>query len=367
MEPKIENITENNNTLQFTLKNCNVSYANAIRRVIISDIPCVVFETFPYEKNKVNITKNTTRLIIKQRLSCIPIYIDIFSKDIDIDDYIIELDVTNTSSEIIYVTTNDFRVKSLQSDKYIKQSSLSEIFPLDKLTNDPIDIVRLLPNINNSSQESLKLNAKLSILTAGNNGSFNVVSTCSYGNTIDNLKVKEEWDSRKRELVKTHTNENIKFIERNFYLLDAKRHFIEDSYDFKIETESVYSNFRLVEIACSIIINRLNKLLDTFKTKPELIYLSNDTIDNCYICTLENEDYTIGKILENKLYNLYFNNKKILSYCGFLKRHPHDTFSIIKIGFINSTQYDDVIVILEECINESIIIVNKIKNYFTIE
>ena len=50
MEPKIENITENN-TLQFTLKNCNVSYANAIRRVIISDIPCVVFETFPY-KNK---------------------------------------------------------------------------------------------------------------------------------------------------------------------------------------------------------------------------------------------------------------------------------------------------------------------------
>ena len=103
----------------------------------------------------------------------------------------------------------------------------------------------------------------------------------------------------------------------DFTLLDAKRHFIEDSYDFKIETESVYSNFRLVEIACSIIINRLNKLLDTFKTNPELIYLSNDTIDNCYICTLENEDYTIGKILENKLYNLYFNNKKILSYCGF--------------------------------------------------
>lgn len=370
MEPKVEGIAENNNILEFTLNNCKVCYANAIRRVIISNIPCVVFETFPYNKNKVDITENTTRYnneIIKQRLSCIPIHIDIFDKDIEIDDYIVELHVTNDTKTIKYVTTNDFKIKSEKTQKYIKQTSLSEIFPLDKITNQPIDIIRLLPKLNNVSQETIKLTSKLSILTAEDNGSFNVASTCTYSNTPDNMKIKEEWESRKRELLKTNTQESIKNIEKNFYLLDAKRYFIENSYIFKIESESIYNNFRLVDIACSIIINRLYKLLDGLKTNPDLIYQSSDTMDNCYICRLENEDYTIGKIVENSLYSMYFNQKKILSYCGFLKQHPHDNYSIIKIAFVNSITYDDIIVILEECITNDIAVINKIKNYFRLD
>ena len=41
---------------------------------------------------------------------------------------------------------------------------------------------------------------------------------------------------------------------------------------------------------------------------------ANDTMDNCYIITIENEDYTIGKILEYYLYNKCFieKNKLIL-------------------------------------------------------
>ena len=370
MEPKIENLTENNNILQFTLKNCNVSYANAIRRVILSDIPCVVFETFPYDKNKVNITENTTRFnneIIKQRLSCIPVHINIFNKDIDIDDYTIELDVTNETNSVLYVTTNDFKIKSEQIKKYLKQSSLSEIFPIDKITGQHIDIIRLLPKLNDVSQETIKLTSKLSILTSKENGSFNVASTCCYSNTLDNLKIKDEWESRERELLKTNTIEYVKIKKRDFYLLESKRYFIQNSYDFKIETESVYNNFTLVDIACSILINRLYKQLDNFKVNPDLIYISNDTMDNCYICRLENEDYTIGKLIENNLYNMYFIEKKILSYCGFLKRHPHDNYSIIKIAFINNTSYDDILILLETCINNNIININKIKDYFSLK
>ena len=67
--PKISNVDENNNTLVFTLSNINISYANAIRRVLLSDIPCLVFKTSPYDENNVNIIINKSRLnneLIKQ-------------------------------------------------------------------------------------------------------------------------------------------------------------------------------------------------------------------------------------------------------------------------------------------------------------
>ena len=78
MDPRISELSEEDGTLRFRLSGVNVSLANAIRRIILSDIPCVVFRTFPYEENKVQIETNTTRMnneLIKQRLSCVPIHI----------------------------------------------------------------------------------------------------------------------------------------------------------------------------------------------------------------------------------------------------------------------------------------------------
>ena len=62
MNPRIENVSEDNDILTFTLSGVNVSLANAIRRTILSDINLVVFRTTPYEANKANIMTNTTRL-----------------------------------------------------------------------------------------------------------------------------------------------------------------------------------------------------------------------------------------------------------------------------------------------------------------
>ena len=90
--PKISNVDEYNNTLKFTLSNINVSYANAIRRILLSDIPCIVFKTNPYHENNVNIKINKSRLnneLIKQRISSIPIHIDNIY-DFPYQNYIVE-------------------------------------------------------------------------------------------------------------------------------------------------------------------------------------------------------------------------------------------------------------------------------------
>ena len=115
MQATVLDIYDNpeNNILTFTINNINVSYANAIRRVTLSNIPIVVFRTSPHEKNDADFIINTSRLnneILKQRLSCIPIHF-IQSAEWSLDEYIMEVDVKNDTDSAIYVTSKDFKIK----------------------------------------------------------------------------------------------------------------------------------------------------------------------------------------------------------------------------------------------------------------
>lgn len=58
-------------------------------------------------------------------------------------------------------------------------------------------MLRLRPKIDsNMDKEQLHLEAKFTISNAKNDGMFNVVSTCSYGNTLDQVKIKDAWESK---------------------------------------------------------------------------------------------------------------------------------------------------------------------------
>ena len=371
---KITNIEENNNILKFNVSNINVSYVNAIRRIILSDIPCAVFLTYPYEKNLVNIEINTSRLnneLLKQRIGCIPIYLNILDDKINVEDYLIELHVKNTSNTIMYATTKDFKIKDLKMQKYLSESIVREIFPPDNITGDFIDIVRLRPSIYDTVEsgkyEEIKFNAKLSIGMAKENGMYNVVSTCSYGNTVDNVKVKEEWNKRYEQLKKIHTSEEINKLQNDFMYLESKRLYIPNCFDFIVESIGIYSNFKIIELACSILIKKLYKIIQDIKENSDNIKEINDTMENCYIITIVDEDYTVGKILDNELFKNYYNDKKLLTFNGFIKYHPHDKDSYIKLAFKDMINVNDIINIIDECVNNSILKINTIKQYFTMD
>ena len=114
MEAKISEISENNGLYKFTLSNLNVSIANVLRRIILSE-NCVVFRTETFENNQCTILKNTTRQhneILKQRLSCIPVHMSY--KDIHVlpEQHILEVNAKNDSDEVKFVTTEDFKIKT---------------------------------------------------------------------------------------------------------------------------------------------------------------------------------------------------------------------------------------------------------------
>lgn len=352
MNPIVSNIIEEDGIMKFTLSNLNVSLANAIRRIILTDIPCVVFKTTPYNENKATIHVNTTRFnneIVKQRLSCIPIYID----DIDefpINDIILEVDEKNETNEIKIVTTEHFKLKNVTTGKYLNQKDTSEIFPPDKISGDFIDFVRLRPKMSdNIDGEHIKLECTLSISTASDDSMFNVVSGCSYGNTPDPIAINKAWTAREKELKKDGiTNEEeIEYIKKDWFALDANRYFIPNSFDFTVETIGVFGNAYLVKKACEIMINKLTKFMDNIQSNYQdlIASMSNlNTIPNCFEIILENEDYTLGKALEYQLYNLYYENEKKLCYCGFRKPHPHINISLIRIGFYDKLENKEPIV-----------------------
>lgn len=367
MEPSVLDMNESKNTLYFTISNINVSFANAIRRIILSDIPTVVIRTFPYEKNDAEFIINTSSLnneIIKQRLSCVPIYINDLTTELN--DYIIEVDVNNKTDQLIYVTTADFKIKNTKTDKYLTDDAANKIFPPNQITKQYIDLCRLKPQYSESLKgEHIKFNAKLSIGSAGENGSFNVVSTCSYKNTPNKYEIDQMREQKLSELQAKYSNEeDIKFNLNDWALLDAKRIFIPDSFDFIIKSIGVFTNYEIVIKSIKLIIERLKKVKELFTVPNSYINPSKITIANSFDITLINEDYTIGKILEYSLYELYYIKDKSLTFCGFTKPHPHINNCFIRIAFKDVVENDTIVNYINTAIDSAVIYFKKLLPHF---
>jgi DNA-directed RNA polymerase subunit L len=119
--------------------------------------------------------------------------------------------------------------------------------------------------------------------------------------------------------------------------LDRQRYFKEDSFDFIITTLGIYENRDLVRKACVILQKKDLELIEGLDSDTVPINISETTMEHCYDIVLENEDYTIGKVLEYILYERYFVKEKLFSFCGFKKFHPHNTDSIIRIAYFDNT------------------------------
>lgn len=341
MKPSFTNARKNGDNFYFTLSNVNVSVANAIRRTILSDIQTVVFRTFPHEHDDCVITENISRFnneIIKQRLSCIPIHLKQVDKDL-IKDYFVEVNVENITDTIIYVTTEDFKVKRKDGANTTNEIMKSaNLFPADPYTGHFIDIVRLRPRISEQIPgDKIAFTCDFSIGTARENGMFNVVSTCSFAGSLDEEKINSEL-GKKKQIWKDEgkSDHEIEYEKKNWLLLDSKRIVIPNSFDFIIQSVGVFDNEEILSKALNVLIQKLRLILTQIENDTLSIVPSKTTMENSYDIVLQNEDYTLGKALEYILFQQFFDVKDpTLSFCGFIKLHPFDKDSIIRVALIS--------------------------------
>ncbi len=297
----LSSMEESNGILKFTLANINLSVANALRRTILSDIPTLAFKTFPHEENQADFIVNTSRInneILKQRLSCIPIHG--IQHDQPYEDLEVHIEKENTTQENIYVTTEDFKVKNIKSDKYLDDDVVKKIFPPNSITGDYIIFARLRPRISPEIPgEKLHIKAKMSIHTAGEDGAYNVTSICSYAYTPDRIKQDSVWQEYSATLTEKDPDE-LEIIKQDWYTLKAKRINIPNSFDFKIQTLGIFSNIDIVQKGCDLMIKRIENLKNNVEDPNTLNTMistqATSTIPNSFDIILKNENYTLGKV-----------------------------------------------------------------------
>jgi len=315
----------------FRIENVDVSIVNGLRRIILSDIPIYGFRGFPHKDNKINIMKNTTRFnneIMKQRIACLPVHIHADNEEAKYYKFTLHKKNDREDNTTMYVTTQDFVVLDTRSDRELSPEEVEAIFPRNPLTRDHILITRLRPKMSEDfAGEEIHLEATLDIVTAGLDGAYNVVETCSYQNTADKdpVKLENAWKVKEASLTGL-SEEELKKERKNWEIHDTQRIYIPNSYDFVIETIGIYTNAKLLKMACDIM---LNKLETVEVTEIEHKKMNTDIVRG----KLENEDYTYGKVIEYGLYHLYYEQQRKVSLVNFRKLHPHNTFGILRVDF----------------------------------
>lgn len=344
-------IEERDDTFKFTLSGVNVSLANAIRRTIQDDIPVYVFNT-----NKCNIEINTGRLhneILKHRLQCIPIHSKVSVNDWILDNpdhnifdkYVMELDVQNEGEQTIYVTPADFRIKNKSNGRQLTSAEMERLFPRDRTTNSHIIFARLRPKISDTIPgEHLKITTEFAISNAAENSAFTAVCCSVYGNTIDVDAANKAWESAELRIRDDAAKRNesvdpteLEFQKKNFQILDRQRYYVEDSFDFNIESVGIYEPRELCKMSCDILKYQFDKLTEEIESDNVTIINSETTMENSYDFILEHGDYTIGKALEYVLYEKGFVMNNRMEFCGFRKMHPHDDHSVIRVSYIDKS------------------------------
>lgn len=389
-KPVVTKILESDDKLSFTISSVDTSIVNGIRRTILADIPVICIRTESYAVNDCIITKNTSNKhneYIMQRISSCPVN-DNNDKSF-CDKYEVVCDVKNdTESEIILVTTGDFKIRHKKQNmvngdnnyQYLSEEETKKIFVPNELTGDYIEIVTLNPGIGSTIPgEHFAFTATFSLCTGRTNGMY-VVGDATFGNTIDMTKADQIWDV----LEKKYQSENVEqksivVLKRDFYILNAQQYYIPQSFDFVVSTFGTMTNMVIIKKACSILCDKLEKFIIDIGSNNIPIFPCTETkthgyksvielnMENGYDIILENEDATLGLIINNAIHTLYFNKHTDttdnVTFCAYRKFHPHDHYSVLRIGL----QLDDkthLYNILKKSCEQAKYVLTDIKNMF---
>ena len=232
----------------FDIKDMDLSIANSIRRIILTEIPVVGF--YGEDEPTIDIIENTGPLhneFMKHRIGLIPICVSEKITDVYQDnDYEFSLNIHNTSTNTINITTADFKGKYKNKD--LTQKELIELFPKNNITKQNILITRL------RSDEKIELEAKAIKRTAKTNASFSPVSLSNFY-FIENKKEADKADN----------------------ILDKQRSFVKNEYGdptllkFEIESVNNLSYNYLFSKAIDILIEKLKLLISNIDNKSIII------------------------------------------------------------------------------------------------
>ena len=358
--------------VEFEIGNVNTSMVNGIRRTIISDVKTVGFRTEPYEAGQVNIIANDTPLhnqFVLHRISLIPIHIAKPEK-FDVDDYLFIIDLVNDTNSIIDITTENFKIKRISTNKFLPQEEVKNFFPPDPITGDYILIDRLRPKyfvpsktlsqevvdemgkvFTKKTEDKMRfhIEGKACISNGKENGHFCPTSCSAYINKVDETKAKlglKNYIDKQLEIAKDTnvTPMTTEQLTRRFDLTEKPRYFYTNNKDepnvftFKIETVGVIPPLIIFHRSIDILKEKINNFVSNLINNNEDVITINPSsqLNGGYDIIIKDEDDTLGNILQTHLCLLYADytipkEQRKLQFIGYKRPHPLENHIILAL------------------------------------
>jgi DNA-directed RNA polymerase subunit L len=305
--------------MKLQILDVDLSVMNAIRRIILSEIPNVSFGFDLNDLSNYNFGVNTTPLnneFLAHRLSLVPIHFTADQiKEFDSDKYTFVIDKSNNTTSVMNVTTRDVKIIDNQTGQ--EDKDLAGIaFPPDSITGDYVLLNKLRPNyLDNASGETMKVDIVAKKDIALTNACFCPVSLAALSFGTDPEDSDNLFDSMKEK-----TND---LTRKHFDNFISPRHFKKNRFGeptillFQMETECKMSCLEILIQAIDILVDKLESITE--------VDVEANTGSMFTMC-LPGHTHTIGNIIQSCFYN-YFVREQVKGFenmirIGYSCPHP---------------------------------------------
>jgi len=352
----------NPTTIRFTLAPTHVTYANTLRRTMITDVETVAFASDIVEgggTTDVLITKNSTPMsneMLAHRIGLLPIHVE-KPLEWDADQYSFKLDIVNDSTEPRDVVAADIQVFKNRGpeDDPLPVPSVQFFHP-DPVTHDTTLLTVLKGRVGVQEPERLSFTAKATVGTGRANARYMpVTSRCAYGYTADDSPERKKemfakWLTTHKKVTPTELEANSERkgeLEREFATMEVQRCFLADergepfSFDFVIESVGVLDPVYTVARAIDVLQKKMlmyasidsGDLPESLKMRPA------DARMKGFDCMFQQEDHTLGNLLQSWMEQNLMDSGEI-TFVGYKVPHPLRDEMLLRVGVESGKDMD---------------------------
>jgi DNA-directed RNA polymerase subunit L len=346
---------EDDTTLTFQILNTDVAYVNTLRRMILTGVESLAFNskmTDTGTTTDVKISANTTPMtneMLADRIGLIPISINTETwnpSGWDKDQYEFRLSMENNTSSSMPVKVQDIEVFKLGTaeEGYVKYPPGNhEFFKPDPVSGDTCLIALLKAKQPNQAAQKIEFRARASVGTGNQHIRWCPVSQCSYSYSIDPDEGRQQqffqrWLENNKKMSLDSLNDEPGKKEamiREFQTMEVQRCYKvneksePNSFDFVVESIGTMPIFDIVERALYNIERKCTKY--SGELPPDVRVVPADARMKGFDFYFPNEDHTLGNLLQAYMdANMMDTNE--ISYVGYKVPHPLRAEMVLRVG-----------------------------------
>lgn len=264
----MENVKKSLNGYRLTaeLKEVPVGFVNALRRILLSEIPTVVVRNVEILENSTDMTHE----MLKHRVEMLPV--NVKASELAV--------VRDTRIELRYLEDKE-KEREITSDDFVITGPRKEVLLRDRDLDTPMLFLTLKPN------QSLHIKATLGVETYG----VSQVCVSTFGNHVAREQYNidlERWTLAGRDPREFANHHYQRSYSRN---PETKR---PNWFDFTVESIGVTPADELVKTACEVLRTKVLEFskLPILREQP-----------GWYRMEMEGETYTLGQLVQEILYS----------------------------------------------------------------